>query len=82
MKEVIKYLQDYGFIIYICSGTDRFLDRALLEDIFPEIPSSQIIGMDYKVITKDQGAQDPLEYEYKPGENLIRTSTLIQKSIK
>ncbi len=82
MKEVIKYLEDYGFIVYICSGTDRFLDRALLSDIFPEIPSSQIIGMDYKVITKNQGSTDPLEYEYQPGENLIRTSELIQKSIK
>ena len=45
MLEVIKYLQNNDFTIYICSGTNRFMIRALIKDVI-DIPENQVIGTD------------------------------------
>lgn len=82
MIDIVHYLEDNDFLIYICSGTDRICDRAIIEETFPEIPVSQIIGMDYDTKAKGQGDKDDLNYTYKPAEKLIRTSDLIQKNVK
>ena len=42
MLEVIKYLQDNGFEIYVVSEGDRFICRTLLEG-YVDIPSENII---------------------------------------
>lgn len=45
MLEVVEYLQKNDFTIYICSGTNRFMVRALIKDVI-DIPESQVIGTD------------------------------------
>ena len=54
MIEVVEYLEDNGFKVYVCSGSDRFICRTLLEGML-DIPYEQIIGMDVALEVKRTG---------------------------
>lgn len=81
MIEVVDYLNDNGFTVYICSGTDRYMCRALAEgkiDILPQ----HVIGMDVFVEASGQNGKDGLEYEYTDVDKVVRTDELIIKNVK
>ena len=82
MVEVIDYLQNNDFTVYIVSGSDRFLVRAIVErykDI--KIDKNNIIGTDVKVVGKDQNNTDGFDYTLKKDEELIFNGTLIEKNL-
>ncbi len=81
MLEVIKYLQDNGFEIYVISEGDRFICRTLLEG-YVDIPSENIIGMDVAVEASGQNGADGLDYVFQAGDQLIRTDRLQIKTMK
>ncbi|MBR5383062.1 MAG: haloacid dehalogenase-like hydrolase, partial [Clostridia bacterium] len=45
MIEVVEYLQENGFKVYVVSGSDRYLCRVFIEGVL-DVPYEQIIGMD------------------------------------
>ena len=55
--EVIDYLNENGFKVYICSGSDRFICRTLLEGVV-DVPAENIIGMDVAVEATNQNGED------------------------
>ena len=63
MIEVVEYLQDNDFTVYVVSGSDRYLCRTYLEGVL-DIPYSQIIGMDVKIEASNQQGTDGLDYVY------------------
>lgn len=79
MLQVFDYLRANGFTIYVVSGSDRFICRALVEPI--GIRPNNVIGMD--VVLRSSG-QDETGVNYTMGkeENLIRTDELIIKNLK
>ena len=81
MIEVVEYLQDCGFTVYVVSGSDRFICRTLLEGAF-DIPYSQIIGMDVAMVADNQGDADGLDYVFQPGDRLVRSDRLLIKNLK
>ena len=81
MLEVIDYLQDNDFRIYVCSGSDRAICRSLLEGMI-DIPYANIIGMDVAYEATGQGDTDGLNYVYKAGDEVVRTDKLIIKNLK
>ena len=81
MLEVIEYLQDNDFKVYVVSGSDRFICRTLLEGMV-DIPYENIIGMDVAVMASGQGGTDGVEYDFVPGEEVVRTDRLIIKNLK
>ena len=81
MLEVIEYLQDNDFKVYVCSGSDRFICRNLLEGMI-DIPYENIIGMDVGFAAAGQGDTDGLDYVLKAGEDVVRTDKLIIKNLK
>ena len=81
MIEVVEYLQDNDFKVFICSGSDRFLCRTYIEGVL-DIPYEQIIGMDVAVEATNQGDTDGLEYVYTSEDNIIRTDKLLIKNLK
>ena len=81
MLEVIDYLQDNDFRVYVCSGSDRFICRNLLEGMI-DIPYANIIGMDVAYEATGQGDTDGLDYVYKAGDDVVRTDRLIIKNLK
>ena len=81
MLEVVDYLNDHDFTVYICSGTDRFLCRTLAEGMV-DIPERQIIGMDVLCVASGQGETDGLDYVYTAGDDVVRTEHLLIKNVK
>lgn len=81
MLEVIDYLNRHDFTVYMCSGTDRFLCRALAEGM-ADIPERQIIGMDSLCVASGQGETDGLDYVYTANDDVVRTEHLIIKNVK
>ena len=81
MIEVVEYLQDNDFKVFICSGSDRFLCRTYIEGVL-DIPYEQIIGMDVAVEATNQNGADGLDYVYSSEDNIIRTDNLLIKNLK
>ena len=81
MLEVIEYLQDNDFKVFVCSGSDRFICRVLLEGMI-DIPYENIIGMDVAYEATGQGDTDGLDYVFQAGDEVVRTDQLIIKNLK
>ena len=81
MIEVVEYLQENDFKVYVCSGSDRFMCRTFIEGVM-DIPYEQIIGMDVDVEAKNEDGADGLKYVYTSEDNIVRTDTLLIKNLK
>ena len=81
MVGLIDYLNDNEFKVYICSGSDRFICRALIEGNL-EIAEEHIIGMDVQLEATNQGDTDGLNYVFSPSDDVIRTDKLLIKNLK
>ena len=81
MLEVVDYLNENGFTVYICSGTDRFLCRALAEGMI-DIPDEHIIGMDVRLEASGQDGRDGLDYAFTAQDRVVRTDELLVKTVK
>lgn len=81
MIEVVDYLNENGFSIYVCSGTDRFLCRILADGVI-DIPKENFIGTDVQLEASGQNETDGLEYAYTSQDYVVRTDKLIIKNIK
>ena len=81
MIEVVEYLEDNGFKVFVCSGSDRFLCRVFLEGVL-DIPYEQVIGMDVAVEAANQDGKDGLDYAYTSEDSIIRTDALLIKNLK
>jgi phosphoglycolate phosphatase-like HAD superfamily hydrolase len=81
MIQVVNYLNDNGFTVYICSGTDRFMCRELCAGVLP-IADNHFIGMDVMLKARGQGSTDGLEYTYAADDQVVRTDELLIKNVK
>ncbi len=81
MLEVIEYLQDNDFTVYVVSDSDRMLCRILLEGSI-DIPYANIIGMDVALEASGQNGTDGLEYEFDDKDEIVRTDQLQIKNLK
>ncbi len=81
MIQVVEYLQENGFKVYVCSGSDRFICRTYIEGVL-DIPYEQIIGMDVAVEATNQGDADGLDYVYTSEDTIVRTDRLLIKNLK
>ena len=81
MIEVVEYLQDNDFKVFICSGSDRFICRTFIEGML-DIPYENIIGMDVELEATNQGDTDGLNYVYTANDTLFRTDRLLIKNLK
>ncbi|MCR5501823.1 MAG: haloacid dehalogenase-like hydrolase [Lachnospiraceae bacterium] len=82
MLQVIDYLKENDFTIFVVSGTDRFIVRGILYDSPLDIPEAQIIGSDETVVAKDQGDTDGLNYVFDEDDELILGGDFIIKNLK
>ena len=81
MIEVVEYLQDHDFIVYVISGSDRYLCRTYLEGIL-DVPYERIIGMDVAVEATHQEGTNGLDYVYSREDTIVRTDVLQIKNLK
>ena len=81
MLQVIDYLQANDFTVYIVSGTDRIITRALCNGVI-DIPYSQMIGSDETLVATNQGDTDGLDYTFSHDDKLITGGEFIIKNLK
>ena len=82
MVQIVDYLQDNDFLVYIVSGTDRFIVRGILDGSPLDLPPYQIIGSDETVVTKEQGDTDGLEYVFDEEDQLVLGGDFLVKNLK
>ncbi len=84
MVEVVKYLYDNDFTIYVISGTERTTTRAIVANspISEYVSPSHVIGTEFEV--KVRGYEDVssnMDYKYANGDELVFTGGFIQKNL-
>ena len=79
--EVIDYLTENSFTVYVVSGSDRYICRELFEGMV-DVPSDHFIGMDVALEASGQGDKDSLDYTFQPEDELVRTDRLQVKNLK
>ena len=82
MLEVVEYLVQNKFTVYICSGTDRLTVRPLIEANMPYISNTQILGSDSTLVASGQGDKDGLEYIFEKGDDLILGGKNLVKNLQ
>ena len=84
MVELVEYLYDNGFTIYVISGTERTTTRAIVANTaYGEfVTPNHVIGTDFEV--KQKGYEDVssnMDFKYQDGDELVITGGFIQKNL-
>ena len=80
MLEVVDYLRDNGFTVYVISGTDRLTVRSLAGVL--RLPPKQIIGSDSTIVSSGQGDKDALDYTFAKGDALVLGGVNLVKDLQ
>ena len=80
MVQVIDYLQDNDFKVYIVSGTDRLIVRALVKGTL-DIPRNQLIGSDETLVASNQGKEDGLDYTFTDEDEVVIGGDFLIKNL-
>lgn len=81
MLQVVDYLLENDFTVYVVSGTDRIITRALCDGVI-NVPMSQMIGSDESLVAANQGDTDGLEYTFSHDDKVITGGEFIIKNLK
>ena len=84
MAELVKYLYDNGFEIWVVSGTERTTTRAIVANspIKDYVEPEHVIGTDFEI--KQRGHEDEpsnMDFKYENGDELVLTGGFIQKNL-
>ncbi len=84
MVELVKYLYENGFTIYVISGTERTTTRAIIANspYADYVTPNHVIGTDFEV--KQAGYEDVpsnMDFKYENGDELVITGGFIQKNL-
>ena len=82
MLQVIEYLKANDFLVYVVSGTDRFIVRGAINNSPLELPPWQIIGSDERTMATNQGDTDGLKYTFSSDDEVITAGEFIIKNLK
>ena len=83
MVELVKYLYDNGFTIYVVSGTERTTTRAIIANspISDYVTPNHVIGTEFEVKVKGyEDVSSNMDYKYVDGNDLVITG-FIQKNL-
>ena len=84
MVELVKYLYDNGFTVYVISGTERTTTRAIVENspIKDYVTPNHVIGTDFEVKEKGyENVSSNMDYKYADGDELVLTGGFVQKNL-
>ena len=84
MVELVKYLYENDFTIYVISGTERTTTRAVIANspYADYVTPNHVIGTDFEV--KQKGCEDVasnMDFKYENGDELVLTGGFIQKNL-
>lgn len=84
MVELVRYLYENGFTIYVISGTERTTTRAIVANspIRDYVTPNHVIGTDFEVKVKGHEAEPSnMDFKYASGDELVLTGGFIQKNL-
>lgn len=84
MVELVRYLYDNGFTIYVISGTERTTTRAIVANspIRDYVTPNHVIGTDFEVKQKGhENESSNMDFKYENGDELVLTGGFIQKNL-
>lgn len=79
MLELIQYLQDNNFTVYLVSGSERGVVWGATKDVL-SLPRSQMIGADMMLTIKKSDPESS-ETFYEPNDEIVRGETFTQRSV-
>jgi hypothetical protein len=84
MVELVEYLYDNGFTIYVVSGTERTTTRAIVANspIKEYVDPAHVIGTEFEVKVKgNEDVPSNMDFKYSDGDELVFTGGFIQKNL-
>ena len=81
MVQAIDYLQDKGFTVYVCSGSDRLVIRALVEGGLI-LAARYVIGTEELISAKNQGDKSGADYVFSTEDELVLSGRIAAKNLK
>ena len=81
MVQVINYLQDNGFTVYVCSGSDRLVVRGIVETGLL-LAARYVIGTEELISAKNQGNTAGSEYVFSNQDELVLSGKIAAKNLK
>ena len=84
MAELIQYLYENDFTIYVISGTERTTTRAIIANspIKDYVTPNHVIGTDFEVKQKGYETESSnMNFKYENGDELVLTGGFIQKNL-
>ena len=81
MLQVIEYLQENDFKVFIITGTERFEVRTIV-DGYIDVPESQIIGSVSSIKATGQGDKEGIEYQFQKNDTVILGGRFVIKNVK
>ncbi len=81
MVQVIDYLQDNRFTVYVCSGSDRLVVRGLVEGGLI-LAARYVLGTEELISAKNQGDTAGSEYVYSNEDELVLSGKIAAKNLK
>ena len=82
MVEVVEFLVQNGFTVYVISGSNRLIVRALVKRSLPLLPARQLIGSDSGFAASGQGDTHPLDYTFSKGDKAILSGRFLSQCIQ
>ncbi|MBP5781095.1 MAG: DUF3089 domain-containing protein [Clostridia bacterium] len=84
MVELVKYLYENGFELWVISGTERTTTRAIVANspIKDYVEPEHVIGTDFEVKQKGyENEPSNMNFKYENGDELVLTGGFIQKNL-
>ena len=82
MVELARYLVDNGFMVYVCSGTERNFLRAMYEVIMGDcVPPYRVIGSTVSLYATGQDGKSGQSYVYGPKDRVLINGKMTVKNM-
>lgn len=81
MIQIIDYLQDNGFTVYVCSGSDRLVVRGLVEGGLI-LAARYVIGTEELISANNQGNKAGTDYVFSSDDELVLSGKIAAKNLK
>ena len=80
MVELVIYLAEHDFKIFISSGSERTMVRVLIEGMEQWIPPERVIGSSFSLMATGQGDKAGRSYTYQPDDEVLLEGNLTVKN--
>ncbi len=83
MAELVKYLDEHDFQVFICSGTERIFLREMIADTLGKwVPPYRVIGSTFSLTATGQGETADRSYTYAADDQVLLEGNMIFKNQK